>query len=186
MFGDNLKQIRYNRGLTLENLAALYNKKFDKNISKGTLSRYENGLQEPMMSVVRNLAEILGVSVSDLLGKNDNNFLKELNSAPNIQTVKEPDWEETFSKIKNLAARLQNPQLKNTVEAASAEISDMAKEIYKKQKELIKDFNLYIINSLNADGNLIAFEFLSKLEKNPKYTTPDEARTTSEQREKEE
>ena len=56
------------KNLTLENLAEKYNERFDAGLSKGTLSKYENGKQEPMITVVNNLATILGVSTDYLLG----------------------------------------------------------------------------------------------------------------------
>lgn len=60
LFGDNLKKARKEKNLTLENLAEKYNERFDAGLSKGTLSKYENGKQEPMITVVNNLATILG------------------------------------------------------------------------------------------------------------------------------
>lgn len=68
MFGLRLRTARKNANLTLEELAARYNYRFNGKISKGTLSKYENGHQEPMISVVANLSEILSVSVDYLLG----------------------------------------------------------------------------------------------------------------------
>lgn len=71
MFGQNLKKARIEKGYTLEQLATLYNKAFGGGLSKGTLSKYENGKQEPMISVVSNLSTVLNVSVDKLLGKRD-------------------------------------------------------------------------------------------------------------------
>ena len=42
VFGRNLLIARKRKGLTLEQLAELYNKKFGGGLSKGTLSKYEN------------------------------------------------------------------------------------------------------------------------------------------------
>ena len=69
MFGDNLKAARLEKGYTLEQLATLYNQMYSGSLSKGTLSKYENGKQEPMISVVANLATILNVSIDYMLGK---------------------------------------------------------------------------------------------------------------------
>jgi transcriptional regulator with XRE-family HTH domain len=68
LFGKNLRNARLERGYTLEYLANIYNTAFDGGLSKGTLSKYENGKQEPMISVVANLAKILNVSDDYLLG----------------------------------------------------------------------------------------------------------------------
>lgn len=71
-FGDKLKECRKAKNLTLEELAAKYNRRFDGGMSKGTLSKYENNKQEPLVSVVTNLTELLDVSSDYLLGRSDN------------------------------------------------------------------------------------------------------------------
>ncbi len=73
MFGKRLYEARKKRGLTLEQLASIYNKRFDGGLSKGTLSKYENEKQEPMISTVGNIASILGVSVDYLIDDKENN-----------------------------------------------------------------------------------------------------------------
>lgn len=69
MFGKKLRMARAEKGYTLEQLARVYNATFSGGLSKGTLSKYENEKQEPMISVVGNLSTILNVSVDYLLGK---------------------------------------------------------------------------------------------------------------------
>jgi len=71
-FGDKLKECRKAKNYTLEELAARYNRRFDGGMSKGTLSKYENNKQEPLVSVVMNLTELLDVSSDYLLGRTDN------------------------------------------------------------------------------------------------------------------
>jgi repressor LexA len=71
-FGDKLKECRKAKNLTLEELAIKYNRRFDGGMSKGTLSKYENNKQEPLVSVVTNLTELLDVSSDYLLGRSDN------------------------------------------------------------------------------------------------------------------
>ena len=70
-FGDKLKECRRAKNLTLEELAAKYNRRFNGGLSKGTLSKYENNKQEPLVSVVTNLTELLDVSSDYLLGRSD-------------------------------------------------------------------------------------------------------------------
>lgn len=72
MFGKRLKQIRKEQGYTLDSLSNEYNKIFDAGLNKGTLSKYENEKQEPMISVVNNLATLLNINTDYLLGKTDN------------------------------------------------------------------------------------------------------------------
>lgn len=68
MFGERLKEVRKSKGLTMDELAEIYNRKFNSALHKGTLSKYENGKQEPMISVVHNIATLLEVSTDYLLG----------------------------------------------------------------------------------------------------------------------
>lgn len=76
-FGDKLKECRRAKNMTLEELALKYNRRFDGGLSKGTLSKYENNKQEPLVSVVTNLTEILDISSDYLLGRSDNPNLVE-------------------------------------------------------------------------------------------------------------
>lgn len=70
MFGARLKAAREAKGLTMDELVTLYKKKFPiSGLNKGTLSKYENEKQEPMINTVNRLAEILEVSVDYLSGK---------------------------------------------------------------------------------------------------------------------
>ena len=71
MIGQRLKEIRKQRGLTLERLSELYNEKFGGGMSKGTLSKYENGRQMPLSDVLGNLSNVLGTTADYLLGDND-------------------------------------------------------------------------------------------------------------------
>ena len=77
-FGDKLKECRRAKNMTLEELAQKYNRRFDGGLSKGTLSKYENNKQEPLVSVVTNLTEILDISSDYLLGRSDNPNLEEV------------------------------------------------------------------------------------------------------------
>lgn len=69
MFGNKLKEARINKDWTLDELANAYNKRYDGKLNKSTLSRYEHGLQEPMITVVQRLASVLDVTVDFLLDK---------------------------------------------------------------------------------------------------------------------
>lgn len=69
MFNKRLKELRTSHSYSMDKLVALYNAKFNSKMNKSTLSRYENGLQEPMYTVVVNLAELFNVSVDYLIGR---------------------------------------------------------------------------------------------------------------------
>ncbi len=85
-----MKECRRAKGLTLEELAQKYNRRFEGGMSKGTLSKYENNKQEPLVSVVGNLTEILDVSTDYLLGRTDNpqlDFASGSESPDNIYPI---------------------------------------------------------------------------------------------------
>jgi len=89
-FGDKLKECRRAKGMTLEELAFKYNRRFGGGLSKGTLSKYENNKQEPLVSVVTNLTELLDISSDYLLGRSDNpnlDFNMETENNDNVYQI---------------------------------------------------------------------------------------------------
>ena len=70
-FGIRLRQARKAAGLTLQKCADLLNEKYGMTINKGSISKYENGVHEPGAGMIHCLCEILGVSRSFLLGKEE-------------------------------------------------------------------------------------------------------------------
>ena len=67
-FGRTFRQLREASGLTVEEFCRQYNARFDGRMNKSTVSRYENSLQEPMISTVKKVAVFFSVDPSDLLG----------------------------------------------------------------------------------------------------------------------
>lgn len=68
MFSQRLKELRTQKGYSMDKLVELYNLKYDAKMNKSTLSRYENGLQEPIYTVVVNLADFFNVTIDYLSG----------------------------------------------------------------------------------------------------------------------
>ncbi len=62
MFGENLKTLRKNKGITQEELAARLN------VVRQTISKWEKGQSVPDAEMLVKLAEIFEVQVSQLLG----------------------------------------------------------------------------------------------------------------------
>ncbi len=62
MLGENLKTLRKEKGFTQEALAAKLN------VVRQTLSKWEKGLSVPDAEMLKQIAEILEVDVSQLLG----------------------------------------------------------------------------------------------------------------------
>ena len=63
MFGENLKMLRKQKGFSQEELAARLH------VVRQTISKWEKGLSIPDAEMLIRLAEILEVSVSELLGE---------------------------------------------------------------------------------------------------------------------
>ncbi len=86
MFPQRLKEEREKRGYSMERLADMYNLKFDGRLNKSTISRYENGKQEPMISVVMNFASLFGVSMDYMSGKTaESTKITSFNQKPHIE-----------------------------------------------------------------------------------------------------
>ena len=64
MFGENLKMLRKQKGFSQEELAVRLH------VVRQTISKWEKGLSVPDAEMLIRLAEILEVSVSELLGEN--------------------------------------------------------------------------------------------------------------------
>ncbi len=109
IFGKKLKQAREAKKMTMDEVVAVCKRQFPEcGLNKGTLSKYENGKQEPMISNVKYLAEVLDVSPDYLLGKEEKNI-------KHIKTVTDEDikfalfgeheniTDEMFEKVKAFA-----------------------------------------------------------------------------------
>lgn len=71
-FGERLRAIRKESGYSMDQLCENFNK-FQTSIrlNKSTISRYENGTQEPMLSTVAALAKFFHISAMYLTGESD-------------------------------------------------------------------------------------------------------------------
>lgn len=68
-FGIRLRHARKDAGLTLQTCADKLNSRYGMSINKGSISKYENGIHEPSMSLVHCFSEVLGVNRDYLLGR---------------------------------------------------------------------------------------------------------------------
>lgn len=66
--GKVIKDLRTKKGLSLEELADKVNNKFGTTINKGMISKWENGLGDPRLENVRQLALFFNVSLDYLIG----------------------------------------------------------------------------------------------------------------------
>ena len=100
-FGKILKQLRESNNYSMDKLVELYNTRFNGKMNKSTLSRYENELQEPMYTVIVNLAQLFNVTVDYLSGVEDirqdlteekqpdelDEYLQELRTRPEMKML---------------------------------------------------------------------------------------------------
>ncbi len=87
MFSKRLRQLRENNGYSMDMLTEIYNNRFNGKMNKSTLSRYENGLQEPIYTVVVNLSKLFNVSVDYLTcaTSNNNNTIENKPEEPELE-----------------------------------------------------------------------------------------------------
>lgn len=72
MFGERLRGLRSERGLSMEQLCEQFNRSQTAiRLNRSTIYRYEKGQQEPMLSTVAAIAKFLGVSPVYLIGQSD-------------------------------------------------------------------------------------------------------------------
>ena len=70
-FGERLRALRIERCLSMEQFCIRLNQQFGTSISKCTVSRYERGIQEPMLNTVELIAKFFNVSPVYLIGQSD-------------------------------------------------------------------------------------------------------------------
>ncbi|WP_303060346.1 helix-turn-helix domain-containing protein [Veillonella magna] len=66
--GQKLKNLRTRKGLSLDELTNELNSLYNLNLSKGSISRWENDLREPTNSKLSAYSKYFGVSLDWLLG----------------------------------------------------------------------------------------------------------------------
>lgn len=97
--GENLKHIRKQHKLTLEQLAKALNEISDgeMNFNKGRISKWENGIEEPRLSSVKLIADFYGINIDSL-------YTKEI-SKNNITSIYNQLEKNRQQKVYNFAER---------------------------------------------------------------------------------
>ena len=75
MLNEKIKELRKKKGLTQEELAT------GLNVVRQTVSKWEKGISVPDADALVKIADIFGVSVSELLGENNKNEDKKLDDS---------------------------------------------------------------------------------------------------------
>lgn len=82
--GNKLKDIRKENNLSMEELKNILNYKYDLNISKSMISRWENNKSEPFNTYLSAYAKEFNLDMNDLLDIEPNN----LSNMPGIKIIK--------------------------------------------------------------------------------------------------
>ncbi|MDU2374724.1 S24 family peptidase [Anaerococcus vaginalis] len=83
--GDKLKAIRTENNLSMEELKNNLNYKYDLNISKSMISRWENNKSEPLNTYLSAYAREFNLDMNDLLDIEDKN---DLSNIPGVKIIK--------------------------------------------------------------------------------------------------
>ncbi|MFO1445274.1 helix-turn-helix transcriptional regulator [Bacillus sp. Bva_UNVM-123] len=71
-FSDKIKELRITKGLSLEQLALEFSKRYHSKISKSTISRWENNQAKPDIDDAHLYAKYFGVSLDWLMEREEN------------------------------------------------------------------------------------------------------------------
>lgn len=69
MLGSTIKQLRKQSGLTQTKFAEELNKKYNLNIERSMISKWETGSQTPMVYTISCIADFFGVSIDFITGE---------------------------------------------------------------------------------------------------------------------
>jgi len=67
-FKDRIKNLRTEKGLTMQELADQMNTKYGTNITRATISRYESGSREPVLHIAKYFCLFFNCSFDYLIG----------------------------------------------------------------------------------------------------------------------
>ena len=174
--GNKLKVIRQQHGKSQKEIAK------SVGVAHSTYSNYENGNRTPNMSTLKRIADYYGISVKHLL-QLDN--LKENREKNNISLDEIADELGAPTSLLKLIEQGAGDLVTSSKYQRIIEALKNNKEQELSKNELITNINHYL-KKLNRIGVKAVLNYIHDILENPKYTTPDEPRTTSEQREKEE
>ena len=76
--GKRLKELREERELTMDMVVSDMKNKFDIEISRGHMSKWENGVNVPTLRLAAYLCQYYGVSIDYLIGLTDSRVPTEL------------------------------------------------------------------------------------------------------------
>lgn len=74
-FGDRIQRLRKENNLTIDEFVEEMNRRFDSNLNKSIVSRYENNIHKPQrFSLIQEIADFYGVTIDYLIGRTNNKY----------------------------------------------------------------------------------------------------------------
>ena len=148
MFGKRLKELREKYNYSMDKLIELYNGQFDAKMNKSTLSRYENGMQDPIYTVVVNLADFFGVTVDYIVGKDIKNSVPP-RIASKLNRLNDTGKEKAEAYIDGLLINEKYTCYSEPEYAAAMSISKNNSDVYISKNTLDKIEDVESVTSLN-------------------------------------
>jgi len=131
-FGNKLRKLRMDRGLSQGELADKINEKFETSVNKGMISKWENDREEPRMETVRNISAFFDVSLNYLMDlKTDETSVVEVVDIANdmnylMNLLKTSDKEILFNGV------LLTDDVKNTLGVSLENLILLTQQLSKK------------------------------------------------------
>lgn len=148
MLGNNIKKLRTEHKLTLEQLAETLNRSYPGtiNFNKGKLSKWENNKEEPKLSSIRIIADFFNVTVDDL-------------SSDNFET--------TLPSISSIYDRLNKERRKKVYSFAKEQLEEQNNKIVslpKKENDPLEVRAAHIDADATDEERQEAYDFIDSLE----------------------
>ncbi len=167
MIGNNIRELRKSRGLTLEELSDELNRKYPNtlNFNKGKLSKWENNKEEPKLSSVRIIADYFEVTVDDLVdGAYDKNIIIIYNKLNPKRKTKVYNFaerqleEQNRSNVVNMNDYIEE-KMNGYLSAGTGEyLSESINEEIRIPKSIVPDASYDLILQVNGDSMEPMFE----------------------------
>ena len=110
MFGERVRVLRIKHGLTQAQLADAISKSMGKPFKRSALGNYERGIREPDLDTVEAFADYFDTSVSDILGREEEETERKQNVHLTTQSVRgSKEWRVLSEGLEQ--TEQENPQL---------------------------------------------------------------------------
>ena len=114
IIGTNLKDLRLKKNITLDKLADEINERFNINITRSMISKWETGKAAPIYDHLKRLALYYDVTTDFLLGFDQTDNLNTINSDNNLDTNnKRLRFSKKASNIKAITKLLEDDKITN-------------------------------------------------------------------------